>query len=126
MRLTKSQFVLRLAEDIYEQDDLAILDKVQRETGLDLLDENEFSDEQLQLMAELGMDTLHAGYQAAKGLIKPHLATVGQHVAAGVSKLGSLATAHPAIAGAAAVGAGALAALRLRQKMKAKAAGNVK
>lgn len=50
--ITKSQFVLSLVEHLEEQDDLALVDKVQRDLGLDFMNEDDFNDDDLELIAE--------------------------------------------------------------------------
>ena len=56
MRYTKSDMVLALTENIYEQQDVALVERVLRGFGLDFLDEAEFTDDDLEniVMNEVG------------------------------------------------------------------------
>jgi hypothetical protein len=70
---------MNLVEHIEEQDDLALVDKAYRETGLDLLNEEQFDDDDLEFIAEnperfyeglFDMFTPHAALAKAAGAKK--------------------------------------------------------
>ena len=48
MRYTKSDMVLALTENIYDQQDIALVERVQRGFGVDFMNEEEFTDDDLQ------------------------------------------------------------------------------
>ena len=52
MRYTKSDMVLALTENIYEQQDVALVERVQRGFGMDFMNEEEFTDDDLQSIYE--------------------------------------------------------------------------
>lgn len=121
MKYTKADILLDLVAFLEEQEDVTIVNKISRETGIDFMNEQDFSEEALQCIGELDLTN---AYQSAKDFIAPHLATVGQKVASGVTSgaqhLSNLAQTHPAAVGAGALALGAAAALRMRQNMKAR------
>ena len=51
MRITKSEIVLSMVEELYEQEDSALVDKVYRDTGIDLMNEDLYSEEELEYIA---------------------------------------------------------------------------
>ena len=52
MRYTKSDMVLALTENIYEQQDVALIERVQRGFGVNFMSEEEFTDDTLQLISQ--------------------------------------------------------------------------
>ncbi len=146
---TKSQIILGLTEDLLLQEDYALVEKVQRSTGIDLLNEDDFSDEALWDIAQMSEEEIQKVLEDswAGNLVKHvspfHTSTIsttdriGQAVGGavgsvgttigsglhglGLHNVGALATSHPIAAGAAAIGLGAAAALRMRSNMKARA-----
>ena len=128
MRYTKSDIVMDLVSAVQEQNDFSLIDKIKRETGIDLLNEDDFTDEDLEQMAvqEVSIDPHHLNaLQNVASTAGKHISslasTIGGHIANAATSVGQVASAHPAIAGAAALGLGAAAALRARSNMKARA-----
>ncbi len=124
MRYTKSDVVLSLAAGLFEQEDIALIDKAERLTGIDF---DTIEEDTLQLLADGDEETLAEFWkdpalhqQIATGAVKA-AGAVGQHVANAASHVGQLAAAHPAIAGGTALALGAAAALRARSNAKKRA-----
>ncbi len=137
MRYTKADVVLEIVENIFNQEDLAIVDRIGRVTGIDLhklpeeflnemIETDEFPKEVFEVTGALGHIV-----KSAQGLGQAALthgtklaSQAGHHIATGASQVASLASAHPVAAGVIGAGAlalGARAALRARRANKSNA-----
>ncbi len=128
MKYTKSEILLGLLEQLQEQMDISLLEKVQRETGIDL---TQGTDEELEEIVRTGTfndevwEVINQSHMVTAGHVadKAHaLATqAGGHIASGAQGVANLAAANPVAAAGVGLGVAALAAIRARKNAKARA-----
>lgn len=126
MKITKSDIVLSLVEEIQTREDYSRLQNVWDNYGVDLL---EFDNESLErfsngdvedLVEFINQKNMAMAGQAADAVHKA-ATTVGGHIASGAQHVASAAAAHPAAAAGVGLGLAALAAIRARRNAKARA-----